>query len=204
MRTDIIKRRGYDPAIAGDELSLRIASPLPTARYLATRLRNHGHTACELCCGIGVSLIELATVFTSVIGVDSSATVIKDCQQNLTHAGVTNYTLRCGDITDKGLLASITADVVLYDIPYWSNHDGQVNAARQNPDLAQLVATIRQYITNAIVVYAPTHMTYAEANTALGSCEFTKMFLNGRHDRTFLFLGEVAEQIGEHTIEING
>ncbi|HSW81305.1 MAG TPA: class I SAM-dependent methyltransferase [Candidatus Saccharimonas sp.] len=202
MRTNIIKRRGYDPAIAGDELSLRIASPLITARYIANRLKNHGRTVCELCCGIGVSLIELAAAFENVIGVDNDTVVIENCKQNLARAGVTNYSLLCGDVSDRQLLGSLAADVVLYDIPYWSNHDGQVDAAGQNPDLAQLVANIRQLITGNIVIYAPAHMTYAEARAALGPCEFTKIYIDGRHDRNFVFLGALAEQNGERTIEI--
>lgn len=82
MRTDIIQTRGYNPNISGDELSLKIASYPATARYLAQRLKDEGDTVCELCCGIGVSLIELSKSFNRVIGVDSSAIIVEDCRKN--------------------------------------------------------------------------------------------------------------------------
>jgi len=166
------------------------------------RLKNSGGNVCELCCGIGVSLIELAKSFNSLVGVDSDAAVIENCRQNLARAGVTSHTLLCGDVSDRQLLGGITADVVLYDIPYWSNHGGQVDAATQNPDLRRLVADIRQLITSNIIVYAPTHMTYAEASSALGQCEFVKIYIYGRHDRNFVFLGDIANRIGEYAIEL--
>jgi ubiquinone/menaquinone biosynthesis C-methylase UbiE len=77
MRTNIIQTRGYDPDISGDELSLKIASYPATARYLAGRLKGTGKVACELCCGVGISLIELSKTFEKVIGVDSDSQVIE-------------------------------------------------------------------------------------------------------------------------------
>ena len=201
MRTDIIQTRGYNPNISGDELSLKIASYPATARYLADRLKDEGNVICELCCGVGVSLIELSKTFTRVIGVDNDPAVVESCNKNLENAGVTNYKVLCGDVSDRRLLGKIDADIVLYDIPYWSTHDGQVDPKKQNPDLRKLVADIQELITGKIVIYTPTHMTYEEVVAMLGPCEYMEVFTNGKHDRNFIFLGGLAKRVGKTSIE---
>jgi len=202
MRTDIIQTRGYDLHISGDELSLKIASYPATARYLAERLKNEGNVVCELCCGIGVSLIELSKTFNKVIGVDNDSRVLDDCRTNLGRANVANHEVICGDVSDPILLSKIKADVVLYDIPYWSTHSGKVDPEKQNPDLRKLITNIRSLITNKIVVYAPTHMTYRDATSALGPCEFVQVYTNGKHDRNFIFLGDLMKSEGESRVEV--
>lgn len=202
MREDIIQTRGYSSNISGDELSLKIASYPATARYLAERLKGEGDVICELCCGVGVSLVELSKSFTKVMGVDNSSTVIEDCKKNLERAGVTNHELLCGDISSRELLSKIQADVVLYDIPYWSTHSGKVDPERQNPDLQKLISNIREFITDKIVIYTPTHMTYEEVVEALGPCEFMEVYTNGKHDRNFVFLGELAQKDGVTKVEV--
>jgi len=202
MRTDIIQTRGYDSGISGDELSLKIASYPATAHYLAERLKNEGDTVCELCCGIGVSLIELAQSFDKIIGVDSDPLVIKDCRKNLERANIANHELLCGDISNRDLLYRIKADVVLYDIPYWSTHAGQVDPEKQNPDLQKLIANIRELITDKIVIYTPTHMTHEEVTALLGECEFMEVYTNGKHDRNFVFLGGLAKYLGKTRVEV--
>lgn len=157
---------------------------------------------CELCCGIGISLIELSKSFSKVIGVDNDAAILNDCETNLKQYGVKNCQLLCGDVSDKKLLAQITADVMLYDIPYWSDHNGVVNPAEQNPDLRQLIANIREATTPNIVIYAPTHMTYQKALAELGACDYVEVYANGKYDRNFIFLGGLMEQEGKSQITV--
>jgi len=202
MRTDTIRARGYDPAIAGDELSLKIASFPATARYLAERLKEEGDVVCELCCGVGVSLIELSQTFAKVIGVDNSQKVVEDCRKNLERAGLTNYEVLCGDVSDPSLLGKIKADMVLYDIPYWSTHAGKVDPEKQNPDLRKLIDSIRTLVTEKIVIYAPPGMTYEEATSALGPCEFMQVYTNGKYDRNFIFLDGLIRRVGQRNIEV--
>jgi hypothetical protein len=110
--------------------------------------------------------------------------------------------LLCGDVSDRNLLAKIKADVVLYDIPYWSSHEGKVDPERQNPDLRQLITDITETVTPNIVIYAPTHMTYEEVRAKLGDCEYIEVFTNGKHDRNFVFLGGLIEKDGKYRIEV--
>lgn len=202
MRTDIIQTRGYDPNISGDELSLKIASYPATARYLAERLKKEGDVVCELCCGVGVSLIELSKTFNKVLGIDIDSKIVEDCRKNLEQAKIANYEVLCGDISDRELLGKIRADIVLYDIPYWSTHAGQVDPERQNPDLRNLITNIRELITDKIVIYAPTHMTYEKVVAALGPCEYIEVFTNGKHDRNFIFLGGLVRHVGTTRVEV--
>ncbi len=200
MREEIIQERGYSEHIAGSELSLKIASYPATAQYLAERLTGKGRTVCELCCGIGVSLIVLAKQFEHVIGIDKSPDIIRECEVNLINAGVTNYTLSCNDISQPGALKGINADIVLYDIPYWSDHKGRVDPMMENPDLQTIVSTIQSEVTKDIVVYAPPYFTYEQAMDLLGECDFVKVMLNSKHDRNFIFLGNLSNQAGESTV----
>lgn len=202
MKEEIIKTRGYSENIAGDELSLKIASYPSTAAYLAERLQGKGDAVCELCCGIGVSLIELSKKFARVIGVDSNATILNDCETNLKNASVENYELVCGDVSSPEILSKIKADVVLYDIPYWSDHGGKVDAKQRNPDLRTLIDTIRQKVCSQIVIYAPTHMEYEKVREIVGECEFVAVYMNGKYDRNFIFLGDLIEQAGQIRVEL--
>jgi hypothetical protein len=149
-----------------------------------------------------MSLIELAPTFKTVIGVDNNPTIARDCELNLERAGVQNYDIIAGDINDPALLETIKADIVLYDIPYWSEHGGKVNPQQQNPDLASLVRAIRTKITNNIVIYAPPHMTYRDISLSVGDCEFIEIWLGDKHDRNFVFLGPIATDIGQSKITL--
>lgn len=202
MREDIIRTRGYDSQLAGSELSLKIASYPASAKYLANRLKGKGDTVCELCCGIGISLIELAKSFHKVIGVDIDNEILADCRHNLFQAGTVNYELMAGDITHRNVLEKITADIVLYDIPYWSEHGGKVMPAQQNPNLCEIVGNIRQTVTSEIVIYAPPHLAYEAVAAEISKCEYMQVFINNKHDRNFIFLGNLVEQEGTRVINL--
>jgi methylase of polypeptide subunit release factors len=202
MRTDIIKRRGYPEDFAGDELALSMSSYKQTARYLAQRVRPYGEVVCELCCGVGVSMIELTRVFRYVVGVDSNSAVLADCERNLRAAGAKNYTLIASDITTSSAFEDLQADVLLYDIPYWNHQRPEETPQLKNPDLRATVAAMRQFVTNNIVIYAPPAMTYTEVFGLLGPCEYNEVYINGKHDRNFIFLGRVAKKLGRTRTEL--
>lgn len=203
MRDFIIKERGYNHDIAGSELSLKIASYPITAEYLAARLAGKGKTICELCCGIGITLIKLSKQFEHVIGVDNDPDIILDCETNLTNASVSNCMLLCADIISPQTIEKVKADIVLYDIPYWSDHGGKVDAKRKNPDIVALISAIRVNITSNIVIYTPPSFSYEEASAVLGACDFVRVIVNGKHDRNFIFLGDLRDHTGETTVELD-
>lgn len=191
--------RGYFPGILGDGLSLKISSYPITAQYLAKRLQGKGKVICELCCGIGISLIELSKTFPKVIGVDNDQEVLMACESNLLRASVKNSQLIYGDIKNEAVLENINADIVLYDITFWSKHNNRARTGL-NPNLEELVRNIRNNISGSIVIYAPPYMTYKDIFSRVGECEFLEININGRHDRNFIFLGDLIERKGVQAI----
>lgn len=194
MRAEIIRRRGYPPDIAGDELALSMSSYPQTAAYLAVRLKGHGEIVCELCCGIGVSMIELAKVFKHVVGVDNNSSILADCRSNLRAAGISNYTLIEADVSQPYVLDELQADIVLYAIPYWDTYDDTKRLLSKNPDMVRLINSIRRHTSNNIVIYAPPDMTYTMAFGLLGPCEFNMIYIDGKLDRNIIFLGDLMRQ----------
>ncbi len=199
-RDEVIRKRGYSSLIAGDDLSLEIASYPVTARYLAERLREAGvRSVCELCCGVGVSLIEFAPYFDDVTGVERDERIAELARKNCESSGV-RCDIRLGDVADEDVLKGIAADAVAYDIPYWKEY-GQGTDSR-NPDLARIVALIRRTVSQDIVVYAPPHMTHDTIRSLLGECEYQEVWIDGRYDRNFVYLGRLARTLGATKVEL--
>lgn len=194
LRDEIIQKRGYDTFIQADELSLKISSYPVTAKYLAERLSANGDTLCELCCGIGVSMIEASRYFNTVIGVDNDTDTIEFARKNISMNGRDNFELMLGDVTDKTLLAAINADIVTYDIPYWTDHDGAVD--QNNPDLKEVIDSVRSNITNKIVVHSPPHYSYENAAELFDEFEYQEVWIDDRHDRNFIYLGPLISHVG--------
>ena len=201
MRDEIIKKRGYSDAIHGDNLSLTISSYPVVAEYLASRLAYRGDTLCELCCGIGVSLIEFSSHFEYVIGIDNDMSVIKLATKNLAEAGRENCKLVLGDVSDPEILSRIKADIVTYDIPYWSDHNGLVK--NQNPDLSEVVHLAQDHITDNIVIYAPPHTIYDDISKLFDRFEYQEVWIDGDHDRNLIYLGSTIEHNGKTKVEFS-
>ena len=189
MRDEVIQKRGYTKSIVGDALSLEISSYPVTAKYLTKRLASYGDTICELCCGIGISLLEFSYAFDKVVGVDNDQQAIENAHNNLMKSGVKNYELLVGNVDDSDTLSKISTDIVAYDIPYWSDHQGSVK--HENPDLKNIVEMIRSEITQDIVIYAPPHMTREDIAQIIEKFEYQAVWLNGKHDRNFIYLGSL-------------
>lgn len=193
MRNAIIKKRGYPGITAGSDLSLKIASYPISADWLARRLSGKGKSICELCCGVGISLIEFAKLFDNVVGVDNDKHVLRDCEYNISHAHLTNLTLIQSDIQSVNLLSSLKADIVAYDIPYWDNHSDDA-ATDKNPNLGEFITSIRRYVTDNIVIYTPPYLEHSYFTQLIGPCELVEVWINNSHDRNFVFLGNLVEQ----------
>ncbi len=196
-KEQIISKRGYRNNIQGDQYILYLSNYPIAAKYLASRL--NGNTLLELCCALGITLEALSPNFNKLIGVDIDTKVLEDCEKNLQDAGVINkISLIQSDISDENLLKSFEADVVIYDIPYWVSKelpDGS-NVLDKNPDLQEIVTNIRKYITSNIVIFAPPYMEYFTVKEQLGICEYEQIYINGRYDRNYIYLGELIRNNG--------
>jgi len=191
MRDEVIQKRDYSNSIKGSTLSLKISSYPVTARYLAKRLTKSGNTICELCCGIGISLIEFSRYFDNVVGVDNDPHVVKNARSNLLNAEIGNCELIVGDISDLNVLSQINTDVVAYDIPYWSDHESML--MDKNPELKSIVEKIQLSITPNIVIYAPPHMSQKDFAKMFDNFEYQEIWINGKHDRNFIYLGGLID-----------
>lgn len=205
-RDSIIKRRGYRSNIVGDKFSLYISSYPVAIKYLGKRIGNQNKTLLELCCGVGVALENIAGFFEQVIGVDIDKKILKQCQHNLKNSGLSEKnTLILGDINDEELLKRIKADIVIYDVPYWLPHKfkKQGDLMSKNPPLGIIVERIRKYISKDIVIFCSPNFEYSSVKIEVGQCEFQKVYVNGKYDRNYVYLGNLMQKDGVTKIELS-
>lgn len=205
-RDSIIRRRGYRKDIVGDKFSLYISSYPVAIKYLGKRIGNQNKTLVELCCGVGVTLENIAEFFEQIIGVDIDKKILKQCQHNLKNSGVSEKsTLILGDINDEELLKKIKADIVIYDVPYWLPHKSkkQDDLMSKNPPLGVTIEKIRKYITKDIVIFCSPHFEYSSVKVEAGQCEFQKVHINGKYDRNYVYLGNLIQKDGITKIKLS-
>ena len=205
-RETIIQRRAYPANIKGAQYDLYLSNYPVAAQYLADRIGDSNKVAVELCCGIGVTLAALASKFKKVAGVEIDPTILKYCRQNLENRGLLKkVSLIKGDILDEKVFTKIKADIAIYDIPYWVSKelpDG-TNVLDKNPDLIKIINSIRKNITKNIVFFAPPWFSYLQAKRELGALEYQKIFINGKHDRNYIYLGNLIKTLGETEINLS-
>lgn len=204
-RKNLVEKRGYRGDISGDTLTVCLSNNPKAAKWLADRIGDTDKVVLELCCAIGVTLEHLAPVFKRVVGVDIDKGVLNDCRQNLQNLNLLHKVdLVCGDAGDVAFLKTLRADTIIYDIPYWypdryykysdEDHSGQ------NPDLLELIINIRKYISEDIVVFAPKEKGYEYFKEVIGECECVSIFVDDKHDRNYVFFGELIKQTGENSV----
>jgi len=208
IRSTLIAKRGYQRNISGDAFSLYLSNSPIAAQWLAERIGDKEKVLLELCCGIGATLERVAPAFKYAIGVDIDAEILGACQKNLGRADLLERVdLIQGDVRDIDFLQNQKADTVIYDIPYWYPEKYSQYSSRKkevkNPDLQKLVGTIRDFISHDIVIFAPPEMGYDFFKNAIGEHECVKVFINGKHDRNYIFLGELIQAAGETKIELS-
>jgi predicted RNA methylase len=200
-RNDIITKRGYRKDIQGDAFSLYISNYPVTSQYLAVRLGNPSHVLLELCCSIGVTLEYLSPAFKKVIGVEIDTGIAENCRNNLRSAGLLNTEIVCGDVNEISLLKNISADIVIYDIPYW-NEIEERNSKFKNPPLFELLDKIKACVSDKIVVFAPPKMDQTHFRDNGADYEFEKVYINNRHDRNHIYYGSLIVQKGEGELRL--
>ena len=203
---EIIKRRGYRSNIKGDKFSLYISNYPSNAKYLESRIGNPKLVLAELCCSIGITLEYLAPGFKKVIGVDIDNNILEACKTNLKEAGFFYKTeLIQGDVYSDNILKEIEADIVIYDIPYWYPHtqENKGDLVTKNPPLKDLIRKIKEYITPNIVIFSPPEWSYEYFKNELENIEFEKVFINQKHNRNQVYLGDLIIKNGITEIMLN-
>jgi 16S rRNA G966 N2-methylase RsmD len=203
---DIIKHRGYRKNIKGDKFSLYISNYPTNAKYLKSRIGNSKSVLVELCCSIGVSLEYLAPGFKKVIGVDLDENILKVCKKNLKESGfMTKTELIHGNVFDDDILKSIDADIVIYDIPFWYPHEQEKNGnlIDKNPPLQPLIKKIKKNISSNIIIFTPPDWKFDFFLEELGIMEYEQVFIDGKHNRNQIYLGELINTLGITKVELN-
>ena len=197
-KKSLIQRRGYVKNTKGDSLSLYLSNYAVAAEYLAKRIGNKKKTAIELCCGIGITLKQLAKNFQQVIGADNDKNILKHCKQNL--RSIKNVKLILSDVNDKKLYQKIKGNIVIYDIPYWypEKHSKKII----NPDLKKVIQYIQKHITKDIVIFTPPEMKYNDIKKIVGECEYMEVYINNKYDRNYIFLGNLIEKTGKTRVNL--
>ncbi len=208
-RASLIRKRGYREDIKGDALSLYLSNYPVAAQYLAERIGSEKKVLVDLCCGVGVTLEYLARHFKRIIAIDIDEKVLHACRGNLQAAGVLDKTILIqGDVRDEAIFQNLKGDIVIYDIPYWYphkylNYTTKTEMDVENPDLGTVINRIRKYISNDIIIFTPPTMNYEFLKDIVGECECRKVFINGKHDRNYVFLGELVRQKGATVAELS-
>lgn len=195
----IIKRRGYRKNIVGSKFSLYISNYPVVVRYLKERFGDPTKILAELCCGIGVTLEYIADAFKQVIGVDIDKKILDQCRDNLKSVGLSERcTLILGDINDDEILKNIKADIVIYDTPFWFPHEyeKQGDLTMKNPTLRLTIQRIQKFITKDIIILCSPNFDYDVIKEEVSSCEFQKVFINGKYDRNHVYLGGLKQKDG--------
>jgi 16S rRNA G966 N2-methylase RsmD len=203
---DIIEKRGYRKNIIGDKFSLYISNYPSNAKYLKSRLGNPELVLAELCCSIGITLEYLASDFKKVIGIDIDKNILEMCEINLKEAGLLNKAeLIQGDIYHNNILEKIEADIVIYDIPYWYPHtqENKGDLVSKNPPLKDLIRKIKEHITSNIVIFSPPEWDYEYFKKELGVIEFEQVFINQKHNRNQIYLGNLIKEKGKTKIMLS-
>jgi predicted RNA methylase len=203
MKSEIIKKRGYSKSISGDDFSLYISSYPESVLHVVKRIVNKGSVIAELCCGIGVTSRILCDYFDKVTSVDNDPAVMNHCRQNLSEQirqGKSQLIIE--DAFNEKVLSTISADIVIYDVPYWSDHDAGVEGAftKKNPPLKSVVEKIRKNITNNIVIFSSPNVSYEDIVKQCGKCEYEKVYINDKHDRNHIYLGELMIKEGQSEV----
>jgi hypothetical protein len=202
---DIIEERGYRKNIKGDKFSLYISNYPCNAKYLKSRIGNSNLVLAELCCSIGISMEYLAPGFKKVIGVDIDSNILNTCKINLKESGqFSNTDLIHGDVFDDEVLKKIKADIVIYDIPFWYPHEQEKkgNMIDKNPPIKPLIEKIKTHITSNIIIFSPPEWKFEYFLEELGIIEYEEVFIDAKHNRNQIYLGELVKTVGKTKIEL--
>ena len=146
----------------------------------------------------------MAHCFRKVIGIDVDFEVVMSCKQNVAEADLSDRVdIFHGDVFDLSLFADISADIVIYDIPYWVSKilDDGTDVLVKNPNLFSIVEQIRKYIGNEIIIFAPPSLSVDQIHQ-LGAFEYQQVMINGRHDRNYIYLGDMIQRVGVTKIDL--
>ena len=182
----------FSKKIKADIASYEMANYEAIAEYMAQRLKTR--TIAELCCGVGITAIQLAK-FSKAIAVDNNKEYIKNAKYNAKLYGV-KIDFIVGDVLDKNILKKIKANIAVLD-PDWSSSDDKslhvANISETQPPLDKLYNLTKKNITNNVCFRFPKTIDTKQIKK-LDNCEIQKVFLDNDFKFYIAYFGDLIRK----------
>lgn len=177
-----MNNKKFSKKICGDEDGIYMSCPEKISQHLAEKLTTY-KTGVELCCAIGITVIQLAKKIDYVYGIDMDENRIHAAIKNAQLYKVENKTkFIVGNVLDENLLKSIKADVAILD-PDWSaglNKKLHVsNMEMTQPNMKELFYKVKENITDNIIIRIPNTFSFKTLES-LGKCEIENIIWNNK------------------------
>lgn len=173
----------FSEEIFADSDAYYMSCPEIVSKHLANRVSNY-NSAIELCCAVGMTVIQLAKKIDNVIGIDMNKERIQNAIQNAKLYSVSDKTHFIeGNVLDEYLLNKQSAELAILD-PDWSftgsnKNDHVSDISSTQPDLRTLFNLTKKHITSNIIVRIPKTFTF-ETISELGPCKIENIFFDGK------------------------
>lgn len=181
----------FSKEIKADAASYEMANYEAIAEHMAERLKDN--KIAELCCGVGITAIQLAK-FSEVVGVDINKEYIENAKYNAKLYGV-NMNFIVGDVLDINLLKKIKANIIVLD-PDWSSGDDKslhvANISETKPALDKLYNLAKKNTKN-ICFRFPGTMDVDQIRK-LGNCEIENIFLENKFKFNIAYFGDLKKE----------
>ena len=193
-------KQKFSKPIFGDEDARHTGCPEVVGQHLANQL-SHFSSAIELCCGVGITAIQLAKKMGRITAVDINRKRINDAKKNAKKYGVEDrIKFIVGDVLDCNLLKNLPADVAFLDPDWAAGGTGEsirhvhVNSVdHTKPSMRKMYILTKQYITPNIVIKVPKNFAF-EALSDFGCCRLENIAYGGEVQfKLAYFLKDIME-----------
>ncbi len=182
----------FSKEIYGDADGIYMSCPEVISKHLAEKLAKY-KTGVELCCALGITVIQLAKKLEYVYGIDMDTERIISAKKNAQLYGVQNKTeFIQGNVLDEILLKSIQAEVAILD-PDWSAGSNKkehvADLEMTQPSMKDMFFKVKKNITHNLVLRIPNTFTF-ETLSILGKCEIENIIWDNRVRFKYAFFAD--------------
>ena len=182
----------FSKEIYGDADGIYMSCPEVISKHLAEKLAKY-KTGVELCCALGITVIQLAKKLVYVYGIDMDTDRIISAKKNAQLYGVQNKTeFIQGNVLDETLLKSIQAEVAILD-PDWSAGSNKkehvADLEMTQPSMKDMFFKVKKNITHNLVLRIPNTFTF-ETLSILGKCEIENIIWDNRVRFKYAFFAD--------------
>lgn len=193
----------FSKEIFADSDAYKMSCPEIVSTYLASKLSKY-KSAIELCCAVGMTVIQLAKNIDRVTGIDFNKERIENAVNNSVLYSVSEKThFIYGNVLDENLLKKQSAEIAILD-PDWSfagldKRSHVFDLTDTQPNLRTLFNLSKKYITSNIVIRIPKTFTL-ETIAEFGPCKLENVFLDQKLKFKFAYFLENVKYNSEKDI----